>query len=114
LSDKSVPAPISGSTKPVDEKKPIEFPKNKQSSEDKLSFLKRYRRSKGLSFKCGEKWGTPTTVSLAAIEEIWKYVEDGVEIAISHEEESSNYGEDLMAISVQAMNATKGSRTMRL
>jgi hypothetical protein len=55
LSDtaKSVPVPISGST--VDEKKPIEFPKNKQSSEDKLSALKSYRRSKGLCFKCGEK-----------------------------------------------------------
>jgi hypothetical protein len=118
LSDtaESLPVPISGST--VDEKKPIEFPKNKQSSEDKLSALKSYRRSKGLCFKCGEKWGPhhkcPTTVSLAAIEEIWKYVEDGYEIAISHEEESFDSGEDLMAIFVQDMNGTEGSRIVRL
>jgi hypothetical protein len=41
-------------------------------------------------------------------------VEDGYEIAISHEEESSDSGEDLMAIFVQAMNGTEGSRTVRL
>lgn len=41
--------------------------------------LKAYRRSKGLCFKCGEKWNPghkcPKNMSLNAVEEIWKLFE---------------------------------------
>ena len=96
----------------------IDPSKNKQSGEDKLSALKNYRRSKGLCFKCGEKWGPnhkcPTSVSLNAIEEIQKCIADYDEVTNTPVEDESDLGDDVMAISAQALNGTEGSRTIKL
>ena len=58
----------------VEDKKPPDPGKTRHTGEDKLTTLKNYRRSKGLCFKCGEKWGPnhkcPPSMSLNAIEDI--------------------------------------------
>ena len=58
----------------VEDKKPPDLGKTRHTGEDKLIALKNYRRSKGLCFKCGEKWGPnhkcPPSISLNAIEDI--------------------------------------------
>jgi hypothetical protein len=71
-----------------------------------------------LCFKCGEKWGPnhkcPTSVSLSAIEDIWKCIADYDEVENAPVEDESDSGVDLMAILVQALNRIEGSKTIRL
>jgi hypothetical protein len=89
-----------------------------KSGDEKLSALKNFRRGKGLCFKCGEKWGPqhkcPPTISLHAMEELWKCVTEGEELVFTSVEEDTNIDDELMAISVQALTGTKGSKTIRL
>ncbi|XP_066359557.1 uncharacterized protein [Miscanthus floridulus] len=103
--------------KTLEEKKGNEGTRTK-TGEDKLFALKSFRRAKGLCFKCGEKWGPqhkcPTQVSLHAIEELWKWVSDEGEGTDQTSCDDSDSGEDLMAVSVQAMNCTEGFKTIRL
>lgn len=81
---KAIHTPAWGQPKTIEEKKQLEPAKNKTSGDDKLLALKNFRRSKGLCFKCGEKWGPnhkcPATISLHAIEEIWNCVTDSDDI----------------------------------
>lgn len=109
---------VPNSVRAVEDRKMTDSSKNKQSGEDKLSALKNYRRSKGLCFKCGEKWGPnhkcPTSVSLSAIEDFWKCIADYDEVENASVEDESNSGVDLMAILVQALNGIEGSKTIRL
>lgn len=102
----------------MEDKKTNEYTKTKQSGEDKLTALKNFRRSKGLCFKCGEKWGPnhkcPTSISLNAIEDIWKCIIDHDDVSPTSLEDDSDSGEDLMAISAHALNGIEGSRTIRL
>ena len=102
----------------VEEKKPPDLGKPRQIGEDKLTALKNYRRSKGLCFKCGEKWGPnhkcPPSISLNAIEDIWKCLADHEDLVQTTEAVESDSGDDLMAISIQALNGIEGSRTIRL
>ena len=115
---KSVPVHTMGPVKTIDDKKQVDYSKNRTPGDDKLSALKNYRRSKGLCFKCGEKWGPnhkcPATVSLNALEKIWKCLNDTDDSIISQTEHESDSEEDLMAISIQAMNGTEGLKTLRL
>lgn len=46
-------------TRPTDDKKNFD-PGKVKTSDDKVIALKNFRRSKGLCFKCGEKWNPPT------------------------------------------------------
>jgi hypothetical protein len=83
-----------------------------------MSALKSFRRSKGLCFKCGEKWNPqhkcPQVVSLNAIEEIWKCFSDSDDLPNSSLEVDSDSDDELMAVSVQAVNGTEGAQTIRL
>ena len=83
-----------------------------------MTALKNYRRSKGLCFKCGEKWGPnhkcPPSISLNAIEDIWKCIADHEDLVPTIEAVESDSGDHLMAISLQALNGIEGSRTIRL
>jgi hypothetical protein len=103
------------SLKPSADKKTIDGVKSKHG-DDNLSALKSYRRAKGLCFKCGEKWGPqhtcPPQVSINAIEEIWKWVAD--ESIPQPVQEDSDFGDDLMALSLQALNGIEGVKTIRL
>lgn len=86
--------------------------------EDKLSSHKSYRRSKGLCFKCGEKWGLghkcPPTVSLQVMEEVWQYLveENPDPSSVGYEEQESD-DDELMAVSVQALRGIEGNQTIR-
>jgi hypothetical protein len=99
-----------------EDKRSVEPAKTKSSTDESFQALKNYRRSKGLCFKCGEKWGPnhkcPPNVSLHAMEEFWSCLSDNEE---PHEEpEDSDSGDDLMAISLQAVNGIEGFKTIRL
>lgn len=89
-----------------------------KSGEDKVAALKNYRRSKGLCFKCGEKWGRqhkcPATVSLNAMEQLWSYVTEGEDLEFLSAEAGTDSDDELMALSVQALSKTEGSKTIRL
>ncbi|CAD6334945.1 unnamed protein product [Miscanthus lutarioriparius] len=102
----------------VEEKKPPDLGKTRHTGEDKLTALKNYRRSEGLCFKCGEKWGPnhkcPPSISLNAIEDIWKCIADHEDLVPTIEAVESDSGDHLMAISLQALNGIEGSRTIRL
>lgn len=85
--------------KPTDDKKPTTSTLPK-SGEDKIDALKNYRRSKGLCFKCGEKWGPqhkcPAIVSLNAMEQLWSCVTDGEELDFLSAEVEPNSDDELM------------------
>jgi hypothetical protein len=105
------------STRIHDDKKTGDFPKTK-TGDEKVTTLKSYRRAKGLCFKCGEKWNPQhkylATVSLPAMEQLWQCVTEGADLDISNAIEDSDSGDELMAISIQALNGIEGSRTVRL
>jgi hypothetical protein len=115
---KSSVSSITNPTRVTEDKKGTE-PARSKTSDEKLSSLKQYRRAKGLCFKCGEKWSPqhkcPTAISLHAMEELWNCFSDGNESESQlHHQEDSDSGEDLMAISVQAIHGIEGSKTIRL
>lgn len=99
-----------------DKKNAADTGRNKQA-EDKLSTLKTYRKAKGLCFKCGKKWH-PThkcqNVSVQAMEEVWPFLSDDSTQTQSTEAEDTEFGDDLMSISVQAVKGTEGNTTIRL
>jgi hypothetical protein len=105
------------STRIHDDKKTGDFPKTK-TGDEKVTTLKSYRRAKGLCFKCGEKWNPQhkylATVSLHAMEQLWQCVTEGADLDISNATEDSDSGDELMAISIQALNGIEGSRIVRL
>lgn len=89
-----------------------------KSPKDKLSALKTFRRAKGLCFKCGEKWIPThkclTSVSLHALEEVRQILGDCDSVANTvTEEEVEDSGDDLMAISLQAVNGIEGTKTIQ-
>lgn len=97
------------------ERKKNEAHKTK-TSEDKLSTLKSYRRAKGLCFKCGEKWShghkCPPSISLHAMEEVWQFLsDDNPETPVSEGDDQESR-DDLMAISLQAIQGIEGSQTI--
>lgn len=108
---------VTSPTRVHDDKKTGESFKTK-SGDEKVTTLKSYRRAKGLCFKCGEKWNPqhkcPTTVSLHVMEQLWQCVTEGADLDISNATEDSDSGDELMAISIQALNGIEGSRTVRL
>jgi hypothetical protein len=112
---KSAYTSLATNTKFTDDKKQADNTQPK-TGEDKIAALKKYRRSKGLCFKCGEKWSPqhtcPANVTLQAMEELWKCVTDGEELCFAQPETESD--EDLMAISFQALTGTEGLKTLRL
>lgn len=65
-----------------------------------------------------QKWSPqhkcPATVSLHAMEQLWQCVTKGEELDISDNTEDSDSRDELMVISIQALNGTEGSRTVRL
>jgi hypothetical protein len=107
----STPSP----TRSTDEKT-VDSTKPKVVPDDKLSALKNYRRSKGLCFKCGEKWSPqhkcPATVSLQAMEQLWQCISEDGDFCIP--DADTDLEEDLMAIFIQALNGVEGFKTLRL
>lgn len=76
--------------------------------EKKFQKLKSYRRTKGLCFKCGEKWNPThkcsTTVPLNVVEELWQLIlEEEADMIADQDKQSSDSGEDLMELSLSAV-----------
>lgn len=67
-----------------------------------------------MCYKCGEKWGPghrcSSTVSLNVIQDMWQFCSDSA----SSGHDDSDSGDDLCAISVQAINGIEGIQTIRL
>lgn len=97
-------------------KKGTESSKGGQS-EDKLGTLMSYRRAKGLCYKCGMKWNPghkcANTVSLHVVEEMWQMVQ-GDASSDDHNDNSEDSDEDLMALSVDAIQGTEAGKTVRM
>jgi len=93
--------------------KPVE-PAKLSGVEEKLQNIKNYRRAKGLCFKCGDKWNPnhkcSTTVSLNLVEEMWQLIDNSNDQDQYH----SNFSEDLMQLSLSAVQGTDNVQTIRL
>lgn len=88
--------------------------------EDRVASLKAYRRSKGLCFVCGERWGRDhkcaTTVHLHVVHELLEALqsESYSENDTSPEGTKEQDEGTLMAISQQALWGTESSKSIRL
>ena len=86
-----------------------------RARDDKLAALKAYRRSKGLCFTCGERWGKEhkcaTTIQLHVVEELLEAM--SVE-AVFETDDENDTKETLMAISQQAMWGMESSKSIKL
>jgi hypothetical protein len=74
-----------------------------QKSEDKLASLLAYRKTKGLCFKCGDKWGKghtcPAQVPMYIVEEMLSIVhQSGSAMPVQNEESDSDEGLELLAV----------------
>ncbi|XP_066160673.1 uncharacterized protein [Oryza sativa Japonica Group] len=99
----------------IEDKRGVEFSKGR---DDKVSALRSYRRSKGLCFVCGEKWGRDhkcaTTVQLHVVEELINALKTDPEENCNSEGAPESEEDSLMAISFQALNGTDSSKSIRL
>lgn len=91
-----------------------------KTKDDRLASLKAYRRSKGLCFVCGERWGRDhkcaTSVQLNVIQELLEALHSDLE---SDQPGTTEFTDDqvenqLMAISQQALWGTDSSKSIRL
>ncbi|WVZ64364.1 hypothetical protein U9M48_013891 [Paspalum notatum var. saurae] len=101
-----------------EEKWAVHADKSKHQGE-KVSALMAYRKAKGLCFKCGTKWGSqhkcPSSVSLHVVEELWQMVsEDSSTNEICKYAEDTDSGDELMALSAQAVSGTATNKTIKL
>lgn len=89
-----------------------------RSRDDKLAALKAYRKSKGLCFICGERWGRDhkcaNAVQLHVVQELMEAMnsEGGEELEEEPPEEVEEV--QLLAISKQAISGTESSKSIRL
>ncbi|WVZ74595.1 hypothetical protein U9M48_022759 [Paspalum notatum var. saurae] len=84
-------------------------------SNEKIQAMMAYRKAKGLCYKCGLRWG-PThkcapTVDLHVVEELWQLLTDS---EFDDKEFQSESAADLMTVSINALNGTEASKTIRL
>jgi hypothetical protein len=86
-----------------------------KSDHNKLNALKAYQRTKGLCFKCGEKWGhshkCSANVPLHMVEEMWVLAIDGE--GATEETTTPNevqVQESILVISVAAISGSEGNR----
>lgn len=96
------------------------FSKADKTKDDRLASLKAYRRSKGLCFVCGERWGRDhkcaTSVQLNVVQELLEALHSDLE---SDQPGTTEFTDDqvenqLMAISQQALWGTDSSKSIRL
>ncbi|XP_048535462.1 uncharacterized protein LOC125514216 [Triticum urartu] len=84
-----------------------------RSDNSKIKALREYRRARGLSFKCGERWGQdhtcPTSVQLHVVEELLELL--GME---GSEELPNAPTETVMAISRQALTGGTPPKAVKL
>ena len=91
---------------------------NNQSLENKLSALMKFRKAKGLCYKCGLKWNPShrcaNSVPLHVVEELWQLVQESEEEnQLLPKSTVSDSEEDLCAISIAAIDGSEAPKTMR-
>lgn len=84
----------------------------------KIGALRSFRRSRGLRFKCGERWGKdhtcPTIVQMHVVEELWELFA-AEEVHADTKPESNELDEDnLCTISKQAVDGSAGLGVLQL
>lgn len=102
---------------------PTQSPNDKRLSEspktrdDRVSALKAYRKSKGLCFTCGERWGRDhkcaSAVQLHVVEELLEALQSDPEV-ISNTGSIPEEEEVLMSISSQALHGSESSKSIKL
>ncbi|KAL5211653.1 hypothetical protein ABZP36_022500 [Zizania latifolia] len=89
-----------------------------QTRDDRVAALRAYRRSKGLCFTCGEKWGPEhtcsTSIQLHVVEELIHAVQGDNEPTLNSELHSPPETELCMALSPQAANGTESVQSFRV
>lgn len=92
--------------------------KSVRTREDKLLALKSYRRSKGLCFKCGERWGKDhkcaASIHLHVVEELLNALQFNTEEEKFSGDIPETADDALMSISYQALNGIDSSTSIRL
>ncbi|WVZ83964.1 hypothetical protein U9M48_031050 [Paspalum notatum var. saurae] len=111
------------------EKKQQEGPKSANSggpSNDKASAIRAYRRAMGQCYKCGLKWNPShqcaSTVPTHMVEELWQILQepaicsnlDNVQTESYPESPECESAEDLMAISLHAVDGREAPKTIKL
>lgn len=99
------PPPAKWISKIIEEKKQVEG--QRSSYDDKWTSLKAYRRSKGLCFTCGEKWGKDhqckTAIQLHVVREMIDYMQSN-EGSDSDSSYSSLPEQQALMLSLAALN----------
>ncbi|CAN6301690.1 unnamed protein product, partial [Urochloa humidicola] len=95
-------------------------PSRQKPQDEKLAVLKAYRKAKGLCYKCGMKWGPthicPDTVPLHMVKEVWQMLHEDTEPHSNPiaDQVDSDSGDDLMALSIHAVDGSTASKTIKL
>lgn len=101
------PPPTKWVSKSVEEKKQAES--SRSGSDDRWSSLKQYRRSKGLCFICGEKWGIDhqckASIQLHVVQEIIECMQPW-DSASSSVNEDTSPDQQLLMLSAMSLNTS--------
>lgn len=85
--------------------------------DDKMAALRAYRRAKGLCHTCGEKWSREhrcgPTVQLHVVQELWELMQEA-SLETDPVDDDHSQGEEILAISVAAVNGLETPKTVRL
>jgi hypothetical protein len=102
-------------TKPVEEKRVSDS--GRTGAEDKWASLKAYRRSKGLCFVCGEKWGRDhqckAAIQLHVVREMIDYMRLAEDDSQSENSEGQS-SEQLMMLSAAAASSGSAGKSMKI
>lgn len=105
-------------TSPTHSPEEKRMPEATRGREDRVAALKSYRRSKGLCFTCGEKWGRDhkcaTSVQLHVVEELLDALQSDMDIISTAGSIPEGEEDVLMSISAQALHGTETSKSNRL
>lgn len=117
------PPPARWVSHTVEEKRTAEQ-QQKQNSDDKWTNIKAFRRSKGLCFTCGEKWGREhqckTAIQLHVVQEMINFMpssEDNEDASedVEHTAPAQQHQQQLMLLSSAALSTDKlAPKTMQL
>lgn len=102
--------------KTVEEKKNSEA--SRASAEDKWTHLKEFRRSKGLCFVCGEKWGRDhqckTAIQLHVVQEMIEYLQASEEESLSETKEPDTPNQQLLLLSAVTISGQPATKSLQL
>jgi hypothetical protein len=107
--------PAKWTTKPIEEKRMTES--GRMGAEDKWASLKAYRRSKGLCFVCGEKWGRDhqckAAIQLHVVQEMIDYMWIAENDSQSENSEGQS-SEQLMMLSAAPASSDSTAKSMKI